>query len=84
MPDQFQPFTHQESIYDRPNRKWHCGGACDVHPCLTGPSPGGKCQAGAVFQGRVSGECLPKKDGDLWLCNRQVVHGGEPCAEGPR
>jgi hypothetical protein len=83
MPEQFQDFTHRGSVYDRPNRKWICGGACEGCPCLLGPSANGRCQAGANFDGRVSGECLPAKSGDLWVCNRVDPHGGDPCEEGP-
>ncbi len=83
MPEQFQDFTHRGSVYDRPNRKWICGGACEGCPCLLGPSAKGKCQAGAKFDGRISGECLPVKHGDLWVCNRVDTHGGIPCNEGP-
>jgi len=35
------------------------------------------------FDGRKSGECLPRRIGGQWQCTRVETHGGEPCQDGP-
>ncbi len=84
MPESFQTTKHSRTAYNRPDRKWICGGECKDCPCFLGPDRKGNCQAGAVFEGRVSGECLPRKTGDRWLCTRPDTNGGNVCLEGPR
>ncbi|MFD2256091.1 hypothetical protein ACFSSA_05325 [Luteolibacter algae] len=83
MPVSFQSTKHRQSVYNRPDQRWLCGNACKDCPCFLGPDPKGKCQAGIGFEGRVSGQCLPRRIGDRWLCTRQDTHGGEPCESGP-
>ena len=69
-----------ESNYDRPNKNWLCGHACDGCPCRIGPSPSGECRATA--------ECKPQlvvKEGETkgtWKCTRPKDWGG-PCETGP-
>lgn len=68
------------SRYERPNKNWVCGHACDGSPCRIGPSPSGKC--------RATTECFPElelKQGEetgTWRCTRPKEWGG-PCADGP-
>ncbi|MEP4933948.1 hypothetical protein [Haloferula sp.] len=83
MSESLQSTRHTQATYNRPNQKWICGRDCDDCPCHLGPDSGGRCQAGKEFDGRRSGECLPRKRGDRWICTRQELHGGEPCESGP-
>jgi len=83
MADKFQDIRHKHSTYDRPNEGWVCGNKCTGCPCFLGPDRSGKCRAGAEFDGRRSGECLPRRSGGRWLCTRMETHGGEACAKGP-
>lgn len=68
------------SRYERPNKRWVCGHACDGNPCRVGPSPSGKC--------RATTECTPRlvlKPGEAkgtWQCTRPADWGG-PCGDGP-
>lgn len=69
------------SRYERPNKRWVCGRACEGCPCRMGPSPSGEC--------RATTECVPRlalKPGETrgtWLCTRPADWGG-PCTAGPR
>jgi hypothetical protein len=68
------------SRYERPNKSWVCGHACEGCPCRIGPSPSGKC--------RATTECAPRlvlRPGEAkgaWLCTRPADWGG-PCEAGP-
>lgn len=83
MADKFQDIRHKHSTYDRPNEDWVCGGKCTGCPCFLGPDRSGRCRAGTIFDGRRSGECLPRRTGGRWLCTRSETHGGESCVNGP-
>ncbi len=83
MPESFQTTRHRQSAYNRPERKWLCGGECKDCPCFLGPDNKGNCQAGETFEGRVSGQCLPRRSGDRWLCTRPDTNGGDICESGP-
>lgn len=83
MADKFQDIRHRHASYDRPNESWVCGAECQGKSCYLGPDAKGKCRAGMQFDGRKSGECLPRRSGDQWQCTRMETHGGEPCKEGP-
>jgi hypothetical protein len=83
MADKFQDIRHRHTTYDRPNEGWVCGAECQGKSCYLGPDAKGKCRAGMKFDGRKSGECLPRRSGDQWQCTRVETHGGEPCKEGP-
>ena len=67
--------------YERPNKDWVCGHACDGCPCRIGPSPTGDC--------RATTECSPRlapKAGETkatWFCTVPAAWGGA-CTEGPR
>ena len=71
-------FDHRH--YERPQKDWVCGHACEGCPCRLGPSPSGDCRAGP--------ECTPvlvMSEGQtkgLWKCTRPATEGGA-CAEGP-
>jgi hypothetical protein len=66
--------------YERPNKEWVCGHACEGCPCRIGPSPSGEC--------RATTECFPRltlKAGETkgtWVCTRPGDWGG-PCEAGP-
>ncbi len=60
--------------YERPNQPWVCGLASKGQGCPAGPTARGHCPALA--------ECVPRRDGDRWQCNRSQLRGG-PCSEGP-
>ena len=72
-------FDHRR--YERPQKDWVCGRACNGCPCRLGPSPSGECRAGA--------ECAPVlvvpegQTKGLWKCTRPASEGGA-CPEGPR
>ena len=68
------PLRFKENHYDRPNQDWVCGHLAEGHPCPLGPDAHGKC--------RHTGECVPAKKGDRWLCMRTEASGGK-CEEGP-
>lgn len=83
MADKFQDIRHRHTTYDRPNEGWVCGAECAGKSCYLGPDAGGKCRAGMLFDGRKSGECLPRRSAGRWQCARAETHGGEPCKDGP-
>jgi hypothetical protein len=66
--------------YERPNKDWLCGHACEGCPCRIGPSPSGEC--------RATTECTPRlalKAGETkgtWTCTRPADWGGV-CESGP-
>lgn len=69
-----QRFGYCESRYERPNQAWQCQWAAQGRACDAGPSPEGACSA--TF------ECLPNRNGDRWVCTRDLIGGGR-CSEGP-
>ena len=68
-----QEFSFKKSRYQRPTLRYICGRSAEGRPCPLGPNPSGGC--------RATGECLPLKKGDHWVCTRPDSAGG-PCAEG--
>ncbi len=69
------PFSHDQSRYERPNFPYRCGrSVLWQKPCHQGPNHDGSC-------GGVS-ECDPAKKGDRWECRRPKRAGG-PCEDGP-
>ena len=84
MPDKFQETGHRQTTYQRPNQSWVCGHVGEGGAgCHLGPNPKGRCPGGVPCDGRLPGECLPRRQGDRWLCTRAETRGGNPCAEGP-
>lgn len=71
-----------DARYERPNKNWLCGHACDGCPCRLGPSPSGQCRAGPECTPALvpspSGPSVP----GLWKCTRSASEGG-PCELGP-
>ncbi len=69
-----------EARYERPNKDWLCGRACDGCPCRIGPSPSGEC--------RATTECSPQlvtppgETKGTWKCTRPKDWGGT-CPTGP-
>lgn len=70
-----QSIIYNRKLYDRPQDEWTCGRAAEGCPCIYGPGPKGEC--------RATGQCLPAKKGDRWVCTRAISLGAE-CASGPR
>lgn len=66
--------SFKKNRYSRPNQDWICGHTDEGHPCPLGPDERGRC--------RHTGECVPAKNGDRWLCTRREAQGGK-CTEGP-
>lgn len=69
-----QSIIHNRKLYDRPQDEWTCGRAAEGCPCIFGPSKKGEC--------RATGQCLPARKGDRWVCTRAISLGG-PCTAGP-
>jgi cytochrome c5 len=69
-----QSFIHNRKLYDRPQDEWTCGRAGEGCPCIFGPSKKGEC--------RATGQCLPARKGDRWVCTRAISLGGA-CQPGP-
>jgi hypothetical protein len=69
-----QSIIHNRKLYDRPQDEWVCGRAAEGCPCVFGPDKKGGC--------RATGQCLPAKKGDRWVCTRAISLGGA-CAAGP-
>lgn len=69
-----QSLLHSRKTYDRPHDEWTCGRAAEGCPCIYGPSRRGEC--------RATGQCLPAKNGDRWVCTRTLALGGL-CEAGP-
>lgn len=70
-----------ESRYERPNKNWLCGHACDGCPCRIGPSPSGECRATTECQPQLV--AAPGETKGTWKCTRPKDWGG-PCPEGPK
>lgn len=70
-----QSIIHNRKTYDRPQDEWTCGRAAEGCPCIYGPGPKGEC--------RATGQCLPAKKGDRWVCTR-LISLGAACEPGPR
>jgi hypothetical protein len=69
-----------ESRYERPNKKWLCGHACDGCPCRIGPSPSGECRATTECQPQLV--VPPGETKGTWKCTRPKDWGGT-CPSGP-
>lgn len=69
-----QSIIHNRKLYDRPQDEWTCGRAAEGCPCVFGPDKKGGC--------RATGQCLPAKKGDRWVCTRAISLGGA-CGPGP-
>lgn len=69
-----------ESRYERPNKNWICGHACDGCPCRIGPSPSGECRATTECQPQLV--VPPGETKGTWKCTRPKDWGG-PCPTGP-
>ena len=67
--------------YERPQKDWLCGHACEGCPCRLGPSPAGRCRAGPECQPLLV--TAPGETTGAWKCTLSADLGG-PCAEGPR
>ena len=74
MEKPLDPLGHKQSRYERPQQNWICGRTAEGCPCPLGPDRRGHC--------RATGQCLPAKRGDHWLCTRAESQGGK-CPEGP-
>lgn len=70
-----QSIIHNRKLYDRPHDEWTCGRAAEGCPCIYGPSATGEC--------RATGQCLPARQGDRWVCTRAISLGGA-CGAGPQ
>ncbi len=72
-----------DTRYERPQKDWLCGHACEGCPCRLGPSPSGECRAGPECKPlRVADPAAPDGPG-LWKCTRPAAEGGA-CPDGPR
>jgi hypothetical protein len=69
-----QSIIHNRKLYDRPQDEWTCGRAAEGCPCVFGPGKQGEC--------RATGQCLPARKGDRWVCTRPISLGGA-CSPGP-
>ncbi len=69
-----QSIIHNRKLYDRPQDEWTCGRAAEGCPCIFGPGKKGEC--------RATGQCVPAKKGDRWVCTRAISLGGA-CGQGP-
>lgn len=69
-----QSIIHNRKLYDRPQDEWTCGRAAEGCPCIFGPDKKGHC--------RATGQCLPAKKGERWVCTRAISLGGA-CGPGP-
>lgn len=70
-----QSIVYNRKLYDRPQDEWTCGRAAEGCPCIYGPGAKGEC--------RATGQCLPAKKSDRWICTRAISLGAE-CESGPR
>lgn len=68
------------SKYERPNKNWICGHACEGCPCRIGPSPSGDCRATAECKPQLV--LRPGEDKGTWKCTRPKEWGGS-CELGP-
>ncbi|CAM2954770.1 cytochrome c3 family protein [Rariglobus hedericola] len=69
-----------ESRYERPNKNWLCGHACDGCPCRIGPSPSGECRATTECKPQLV--TAPGETKGTWKCTRPKDWGGT-CPDGP-
>jgi len=69
-----QSIIYNRKLYDRPQDEWTCGRAAECQACVFGPGPKGEC--------RATGQCLPAKKGDRWICTRAISLGAA-CEPGP-
>ena len=74
MQKPLDPLGFKQNRYERPNQDWICGRASEGRPCPLGPDKHGNC--------RATGQCIPARKGDRWICTRSEADGGK-CAEGP-
>ena len=65
------PLRFKQNRYERPNQDWICGRASEGRPCPLGPDRHGNC--------RATGQCIPTREGDRWICTRSEADGGK-CA----
>jgi hypothetical protein len=70
-----QSIIYNRKLYDRPQDEWTCGRAAEGCACIYGPGPKGEC--------RATGQCLPAKKNDRWVCTRAISLGAA-CEPGPR
>ncbi len=74
------PSQFDQTRYERPNKDWICGHACDGCACRIGPGPSGEC--------RATTECTPRlvtpagETKGTWKCTRPKDWGGA-CESGP-
>ena len=69
-----QSIIYNRKLYDRPQDEWVCGRAAECQACVFGPGAKGEC--------RATGQCLPAKKGDRWICTRPISLGAA-CEPGP-
>ncbi len=69
-----QSIIHNRKLYDRPQDEWTCGRAAEGCACVFGPGKKGEC--------RATGQCIPARKGDRWVCTRAISLGGA-CGAGP-
>ncbi len=74
MQKPLDPLGFKQNRYERPNQDWICGRASEGRPCPLGPDRHGDC--------RTTGQCIPARKGDRWMCTRSEADGGK-CDEGP-
>ena len=75
MPRRRQSKNYKLHLYDRPQDEWTCGHAAEGCPCVFGPGAKGEC--------RATGQCMPAKKGETWVCTRTIAFGGA-CTPGPQ
>src|SRR5690606_7817806 len=74
------PSQFDQTRYERPNKDWICGHACDGCACRIGPGPSAEC--------RATPECTPRlvtpagETKGTWKCTRPKDWGGA-CESGP-
>jgi hypothetical protein len=69
-----QSIIYNRKLYDRPQDEWTCGRAAECQACVLGPGAKGEC--------RATGQCLPARKGDRWICTRPISLGAA-CEAGP-
>jgi len=74
MQKSLDPLRFKQNRYERPNQDWICGRASEGRPCPLGPDRHGNC--------RATGQCIPTREGDRWICTRSEADGGK-CDDGP-
>lgn len=70
-----QSIIYNRKLYDRPQDTWVCGRAAEGCACIYGPGAKGEC--------RATGQCLPARKNDRWVCTRAISLGAA-CEPGPR